>query len=259
MSHLRALLRLPLLALVTAVLFLGWLLTRPLEWLSPSLGAHTHFFLVRTWARSLAWILNVQIEVQGDSGPPPRFVVSNHLSYLDVIVLFTAIDGFFVAKSEVASWPILGFLARSTGTLFIDRTRKSDLTRVTALVERVLDSGANVLLFPEGTSTQGASVLPFKPSMFEAAIRGSRPVSAASVTYSTPEGAPPAHLAVCWWGDMTFSKHCYELIGLRSISARVVFAGQPIVAPDRKSLALLAHEAVESIFTPVARCSGCGA
>ncbi len=253
MSHVRSLLRLPLMAIVTGLLFVLWLLTRPLALFSAALGRRTHFALVRTWARGLAWILNVEIKVSGNQLKPPVFLVSNHLSYLDIIVLLSVVDGFFVAKSEVASWPILGFLARSTGTLFIDRSRKSDLRRVTPLIEEILDSGSNVFVFPEGTSTQGEEVLPFKPSMFEAAIRGKVPVSAASLTYSTPSDGPPAHLAVCWWGDMTFLKHCYELVGLKAIQATVTFTGQPLIAEDRKSLALDAHEAVNSIFTPVAR------
>lgn len=253
MSHLRALLRMPLMALATGILFSLWLLSRLLVLFSAKLGRRTHFFIVRTWARSLAKILCLKIDVEGELASPPVFLASNHLSYLDIIVLLSVVDGFFVAKTEVASWPILGFLARSTGTLFIDRSRKSDLQRVTPLIESVLDSGANIFVFPEGTSTKGESVLPFKPSMFEAAIRTESRVLAASLSYRTPSTGPPAYLAVCWWGDMTFLGHCYALVGLRSIRALVRFAEEPLVDNDRKTLALRAHRSVESIFTPVAQ------
>ena len=252
MSHCRALLRLPLMFLATAALFALWVLSRPLGWLKVGFGRASHFWIVRTWARTLGWILRVKIEVFGEPARAPHFLVSNHLSYLDVIVLFSVVDGFFVAKSEVASWPVLGFLARSTGTIFIDRSRKSDLRRVTPLIEKVLSSGANVIVFPEGTSTQGTSVLPFKPSMFEAAVQGSASVAATSLTYRTPQGEASADLAVCWWGDMTFMKHAYQLVGLKRIEAVVTFFSETIEHDDRKGLALAAQQAVESIFTPVA-------
>lgn len=256
MNHARALLRFPALGLVTALVYLAWVLSRPLGWLSFDLGRRTHFFFVRTWARAFAWILGVRLEVRGAPRPAPFFLVSNHLSYLDIVVLFSVVDCFFLAKSEVAHWPILGFLARSTGTLFIDRGKRSDVARAIEEIRRILDSGAGVVVFPEGTSTRGASVIPFKASMFEVAIRTDHPVSIASLSYKTPEGAPPAHLAVCWWGDMTFLKHCYELVGLPSIRAEVTFAAETVSAPDRKTLARTAHRAVEKIFTPVV---GCGA
>lgn len=251
MSHVRVLLRLPLMGLVTGLLFSFWLLSRPLGLISASLAQKTHSVVIRSWARSLTKILNVNISVRGTRGEPPYFLASNHLSYLDILVFFSSVDGFFVAKSEVASWPILGFLARSTGTIFIDRSKKSDLRRVTPLIEKVLASGSSIFVFPEGTSTRGTEVLPFKPSMFEAAIRSKMPVYAASISYSTPKTGPPAHLAVCWWGDMTFMDHCYRLIGLKSVEATLTFASSPIFAEDRKLLAQRAHQEVESIFIPV--------
>jgi len=251
MSHLRALLRLPLLALATGMLFTLWLLSRPLGLVSSALAHRAHVAIVRAWARSLTKVLNVKIKVRGSGIKPPFFLVSNHLSYLDILVFFSSVEGFFVAKSEVASWPILGFLARSTGTIFIDRTKKADLKRVTPLIGKVLASGSSIFVFPEGTSTRGAVVEPFKPSMFQAAIESEIPVCAASVNYSTPASEPPAYLAVCWWGDMTFLDHCYRLIGLKSITATLSFASTPIFAEDRKVLAQRAHQEVESIFTPV--------
>ena len=253
MSHLRALTRLPAMLLSTGVLFGLWLLSRPLGLINRAWSRHAHVVLIRAWARSLTSILNVDITVRGMSPPPPFFLVSNHLSYLDIITFLSVVDGFFVAKSELASWPILGFLARATGTLFIDRSKKSDLRRVTPLIEDVLRSGSNVLVFPEGTSTRGAEILPFKPSMFEAAIRANVPVAAASVTYATSKASPPAYLAICWWGKMTFVGHSYKLLGLKAIRASVSFSGTPILASDRKILSRLAQQEVESLFTPVAQ------
>jgi 1-acyl-sn-glycerol-3-phosphate acyltransferase len=248
----RAALRLTALGLVTAVIFTSWVLTRPLTLVSQKLGTRSHSFHMRLWGRAVVRILGIEVEVRGKPPEPPFFLVSNHVSYVDIGVLMSQLDGVFLAKSEIAGWPILGFLARSTGTLFIDRTRRTDLPRVIAQVRGVLDSGRGVVVFPEGTSTRGASVEPFKPSIFEVPIRTGTPVSHASVTYATPPGSPPAWLAVCWWGDMTFVKHFLDLLTLPGFRSIVTFGAEPVTAEDRKSLAAEAWRAVTDEFIPVA-------
>lgn len=251
MSHLRAILRLGPIALITGTVYALWLLSRPVSWIIPGFGIRAHNFLTRNWARGILFVQGVHVEVRGTPPKAPFFLVANHLSYLDIVVLFSAVDGYFVAKSEVARWPIMGFLARTTGTLFIDRARKSDLNRAMKLIEGVLRSGSGIIIFPEGTSTKGESVWPFKPSMFQSAMRENMPVSVASLHYATQPPSRPAHEVVCWWGDMTFADHAWELIGLPRVDARVTFGSERIVEEDRKTLALRAHEAVESLFTPV--------
>lgn len=232
--------------------YLVWLVSRPLGLVSARLSREAHHACVRTWARGMARILGVRIEVRGEPPAAPFFLVANHVSYIDIVVLFTRLDGLFLAKAEIARWPVLGFLARSTGTLFVDRGRKSDLLRVIEEARRRLEGGFGVVVFPEGTSTDGSSVQPFKASIFQVAAANGLPVSCASVSYVTPESAPPARLAVCWWGDMTFGRHFLELLTLPPFRALVSFGAEPIVAPDRKALALESHRAVEALFTPVA-------
>lgn len=251
---LRASLRLPTLALVTAVIFASWVLTRALGLFGPRAATRSHFFHMRLWGRVVVAILGIEIEVRGVPPKPPFFLVSNHLSYVDIGVLMSRIDCVFLAKSEIAGWPILGFLARTTGTLFVDRRRRTDIPRVIARVQAVLDSGRGVVVFPEGTSTRGASVQRFKPSIFEVPIRTGTPVSHASLTYATPPGAPPAWLSVCWWGDMTFVKHFLELLTLPGFRSTVTFGAERVTADDRKTLAAMAQRAVADEFTPVAGC-----
>lgn len=248
----RASVRLPAIALSTAAFYAAWVVTRPLGLASAALGRRTHHAVVRAWARTMLALLGVDLRVVGRPPAAPFFLVSNHLSYLDVPVIFSALDGFFLAKSEIAGWPVMGLLARTTGTLFVDRGRKSDLLRVIGEVERVLAGGGGVMVFPEGTSSRGEGVLPFRPSLFEVAARAELPVHFAAVTYRTPKGAAPADLSVCWWGDMAFGSHFLSLLTLPRILATLTFGPSPIEGSDRKDLARLCHQAVDGVFEPVA-------
>ncbi|HSE97439.1 MAG TPA: 1-acyl-sn-glycerol-3-phosphate acyltransferase [Blastocatellia bacterium] len=208
-------------------------------------------FMFRSWARATARLLSISIEVRGTPPRPPFFLVSNHLSYVDIVVLASVIDSVFIAKAEVSRWPVIGALCRSVGTIFIDREKRSDVARVNALIEEALASGKGVMLFAEGTSTEGATVRQFKPALLEQAAVLRMPVSYSAVSYSTPAGEMPAHLSVCWWGDMTFLDHLYGLFGLREIRATLAFGPRPIQEADRKLLAIKLREAVEEQFVPV--------
>lgn len=251
MGILRACLRIPALAVVTALLFVGWLLTRPTGWFSASAGARSHRLFQSSWARSVVRILGIQLHVRGEPPRPPFFFASNHLSYIDIVVLLSRLDGTFLAKKEVAGWPVLGFLAQSVGTLFIDRTQKSDVVRVNALMAQRLARGQGVIVFPEGTSTDGSQVRPFRASVFEVPLQAGLPVHYGSLSYETPAESQPANLSVCWWGEMTFAGHLLSLLALPRIEAWLVFGDEPIEAKNRKSLALCTERAIVRQFRPV--------
>ena len=251
MGTARILLRLPLLALSTSGLYALWLLTRPTSLVSRAAGLRSHGWIVATWARSVLWILGVRLEVRGPCPLPPFFLVSNHLSYMDIPVMLSRLDANFLAKSDIASWPLLGWLARSTGTLFVDRAQRTDLKRVIPEVRAALASGRGVIVFPEGTSTMGAEVLPFRPSIFDVPSRAQVRVSVACVHYSTRLPSPPAHLSVCWWGTMEFLPHFFELMRLPRLEARLSFSADSAWFEDRKQLALDAHRRVAELFEPV--------
>jgi 1-acyl-sn-glycerol-3-phosphate acyltransferase len=108
-----------------------------------------------------------------------------------------------------------------------------------------------VVIFPEGTSSRGATVEPFKSPLLALATRLGRPVHYAALGYRTPPGQPPADQAVCWWGNAPFGAHAFGLLGLRGIEATVDFGPDAIAEPDRKLLAERLRAAVEEIFTPV--------
>lgn len=252
MDRVRATWKLLLFAATTLPLFTAYLLGQLISRPFPRARARAHSSMVRRWARVAAWCLSMRVIVEGAPPKPPFFLVCNHLSYLDVIALLTCVDGTFLGKSEIASWPLLGALARGVGTLFIDRTRKRDLVRVSELLRRELRDGRGIVVFPESTSSPGDAILPFKASTLEVAVEFGLPVHCASIRYETPPGAAPARLAVCWWGDMSFTPHIFEMTALPGFTARIRFAAEPVRGSDRKALAHSARAVVSTLHAELA-------
>jgi len=251
MAHLRAISRLSALCVVTCAMFVLLVAGLALLITSQSLRSRWRGRLLCWWAKATAALLNVKIAAIGPAPPPPCFLVANHLSYLDVVVLATQMDCRFIAKRDVSSWPLIGLLCRTVGTLFIDRNNRRDLVRVNAATGRAMREGVSVVLFAEGTSSKGATVLPFKPGLLELAARDELAVAYAALSYGVPRDEPPAHLSVCWWGDMRFIGHLAGLARLSAIEATVVFGRESVRAADRKQLARELHAAVLEEFIPV--------
>jgi 1-acyl-sn-glycerol-3-phosphate acyltransferase len=142
-------------------------------------------------------------------------------------------------------------LCRSMDMIFIDRERRADIPRVLGLIEKAWQKKQGVIVFPEGTSSKGDALLPFKPSLLEPAVKARFPVSYASLTYQTPPHETPAYLSVCWWGDMTLAPHALDLFRLSEFHAKIVFGAQTFSEDDRKVLAQKLRQAIEQQFTPV--------
>lgn len=174
--------------------------------------------------------------------PTHGLLVSNHLSYLDVLVLSSITPAIFVAKREIRSWPVLGWFTQLAGTLFIDRERRTHVGPVNAGIQVALERGALVVVFPEGTSSDGRTVLPFKSSLLEPATQPTYPLQAGCIEYAIADG--DAQREVCYWGDHTFFPHMLNLLGKRTIRARVSFAQVQNRSPDRKELARQLHAEV---------------
>ena len=200
--------------------------------------------LFRATCRALLRLLRSEVRISGPLPRPPYLLVSNHLSYLDVLVFASRLPGRFVAKKEVRSWPLLGPMCKGFGTIFIDRSDRRDIPRVLAEIEVSLERGEGVILFPEGTSSSGDEVRSFRSPLLALPAREGLPVHAAALRYRTPEGEPPARDAVCWWGETALLPHLLGLFRLSRIEAFVDFAPEPIVDEDRKRLAERLREAV---------------
>jgi 1-acyl-sn-glycerol-3-phosphate acyltransferase len=163
-------------------------------------------------------------------------VVSNHLSYVDIMVYGAAMQCVFVSKSEVKGWPIFGWLATLAGTIYVDRKRRIDTFTANEDISRVMQQGLRVVVFPEGTSTGGDEVLSFYPSLFEPAVTHRLPITSAYLSYEVQGGTVAQHVA--YWGDMTFFPHLLRLLQLGEIRAKVCFSESPKVFADRKTAAL---------------------
>lgn len=247
----RATLRLAGFAGWTTVCAVAWCLLRAARALMAPSGRWERAAM-RRWALGVLRLLGVRVSVRGRPPRPPFVLVANHLGYLDIAVLASALDARFVAKREVRGWPGLGALAALVGTLFIDRTRPRDAVRVNDAIGRALAEGDGVVLFAEGTSTDGRAVRPLCPALLEGAAREGLPVRVATLRYATraDAGDPPASHAVCWWGAMTFLPHFRTLCGLAGIHAELRFADEAVRAPTRRALAGAAHAALVRHFTP---------
>ena len=177
-------------------------------------------------------------------GVPPTtgLLASNHLSYLDILVLVSLMPAVFVAKSEMRRWPVFGWFASLSGTLFVVRARRSDVTRMNTEIKRTLSGGNVLVLFPEGTSWNGSEVLPFKSSLLEPIVGSKHPLTVAHISYTLADG--DVMNDICYWGDMTFFPHLLKLMTKKRIKARVCFAPVQNPAPDRKQLAAQLHAEV---------------
>ena len=224
------------------IVYGAWTLAlAPLQLLALALGRPLVERIPLIYHAGVLRIFGISIERRGaPSAARPTLFVCNHVSYLDIEALGALVAGCFVAKREVSSWPLFGQLARLQRSVFIERRRLRAGGQRDAIAAR-LDGGDNIILFPEGTSSDGNRVLPFKSALFAVADRPLT-VQPVSIAYTKLDGAPlPRHLRphVAWYGDMELAGHLWHLLGLGALTVAVEF--HPIVTaddfPSRKALA----------------------
>lgn len=196
--------------------------------------------------RLVCRILSIDVSIAGEiSSARPTLFVFNHISYLDIEVISAAVETCFVARSDMARWPLFGWLAKLQQTVFVDRRARTVATERDELARR-LDAGHNVVLFPEGTSSDGSQLRPFKSAFLSVAQRhvGGRPllVQPVTIAYTRLDGMPigrPLRPFVAWYGDMDLGPHLWFVLGMGRLTAELRF--HPPVTIDelgsRKALA----------------------
>ena len=206
--------------------------------------------MVRIWAVAVSRLMGIRFRIEGAPPDPPFFLVSNHLSYVDILPYFIYLDCVFIAKSEIRSWPLIGKMAASVGVIFIDRELKRDVRRVNRLIASNITEKVGVVLFPEGTSTGGDRVKEFKSALLRFAAQNDFPVSYASIRYWTGDPGKSPSEWICWWGDMTFADHFFNMLKLKSFDTIVTFGDNRVSDTDRKKLARKLHQLVNQQFLP---------
>ena len=210
----------------------------------PALASH----FTAAWSRGVLRILGLDLRVHGRPPRPPFFLVANHLGYLDIALVASQVPCTFVSKREVSRWPGLGLLANLAGTLYVDRGSHRDADRVSRLITGHFAAGGSLALFPEGTSSPGFEVGPFRSPLLAYPAAAGLPVYAAAIRYRAPEGHPPAAMSMAWWGEAAFLPHFLALFRMPGMRADLSFAPDAVARSDRKALAAALHGAVAERF-----------
>jgi len=229
---------------------------RPMQGLHRPWTAH-----VPQWvSRAVFRVLGMRHETEGAPMHAHGAVVANHSSWLDIFALNARKRIYFVSKSEVAGWAGIGLLARSAGTVFINRNPREARAQ-TEMFETRLQMGHKLLFFPEGTSTDGFRVLPFKTTLFQAFfsphLLHDAHIQPVSVIYTAPRGEDPRFYG--WWGDMEFAPHLLAMLAARRHGAVRVVYHAPVrvdAFDNRKALAASLEQIVRAGMPPDRRGAG---
>jgi 1-acyl-sn-glycerol-3-phosphate acyltransferase len=201
-------------------------------------------------SRISLWLLSIPVKRFGSPLEKAGALVANHSSWLDIFALNSSQRLYFVSKSEVAKWPGIGLLAKATGTLFIRREAKEAIVQK-KLFEKRMKMGHRLLFFPEGTSTDGMRVLPFKSALFQAFfdldLNLECFIQPVTVTYFAPVNEDPRFYG--WWGDMSFTFHLLKTIASRRQGSIEIRYHDPLLVSNfakRKELAAAAEKIIRS-------------
>ena len=202
----------------------------------------------------LQWVLRSSLRIVGGRlrvvGEPPRsgLIVCNHLSYIDIAALGASCPCAFVSKAEVRAWPFIGWAAELAGTVFVRRAHRSEVAGQVEDIKHAIARGVPIVLFPEGTSTDGSQVLPFRSALLQAALETGCDVTPAALSYRAD---PPGDSIkdICWWGGVGFVPHLWRFLALPSFNATVVFGSSRPARADRKAEAIVLREEVLRLTT----------
>jgi len=246
--------------LLLAVFFAATIALIPAQWLLLKTGSRGAEWLPHYYHRFLCWLLDVRVSVSGEiSRGRPVLLIANHISWLDIIVISSVAPVHFVAKREVADWPFFGLMAKLQRTVFVDRERRSTVRDTAHEIAGRLDAGERIVLFAEGTSSDGNQILPFKSALIAAAALAAEEegegadVQTLALAYTRLHGLPMGRVArthVAWYGDMDMVPHVWGLLRQGPLDAQVQI-GAPLRLDnvrDRKKLAAISEAQVRRHF-----------
>ncbi|MDA8361290.1 MAG: lysophospholipid acyltransferase family protein [Gammaproteobacteria bacterium] len=169
--------------------------------------------VVRWWHATLLKILGLRLQVLGVPAPAPTLIVANHISWIDIAAIGAVTPGRFVAKAEIRDWPLIGWLAARAGTLYIRRGDRRASAAVADEITQAFLRDQSVILFPEGTSTDGRDVRPFHPRLLMPAIEAQCPVQPVALRYPARDGG--VHPAAPFINDDSLLEHLWRLMRVR--------------------------------------------
>lgn len=224
--------------LSSTIMFSPWLHSRVPHWVPKK--------LVTMWSWILCKILKIRIIYYGERVPSPALFVANHISWLDVFALLGTFHVIFLVKEEVAHWPLLGYLVKTVGNLFVKRGTSDSSQKANEDLAVALTRGYNVLFFPEGTTTDGTSMKRFHGRLFQSAIQTGATIQPIALRYPSGDGVSTIAPFI---GDDTFFAHTWRVFGEKEIVLEIWFC-PPIVAAAQKrnELAAYTHQQINHVL-----------
>lgn len=202
----------------------------------PFCSSSRRLSLKRRWSRRLLAILAIRLEAAGSEIVPGSLIVANHISWVDILAINALVPVAFVAKSEVRDWPLIGWLAANTDTVFLRRGSRGHAKIVNREIDTLLNAGKLVAIFPEGTTTDGSSLLGFHAALLQAAIETHCPVQPLAISYESARGG--RSLTPAYVGDTRLLNSLDAILAEPGIVARLkLLPAQSVVGSDRRQLA----------------------
>lgn len=210
----------------------------------PWLQAPARHERIRWWAAKMLRMLGMRLEVQGLFKPGAKLIVANHISWLDIMAVHAVCpQARFVSKAEVQRWPLVGRLVDAAGTLYLERERKRDALRVVHQMAEALTAGGTVAAFPEGTTGDGRSLLPFHANVLQAAIATATPVQPVALRYADAQHAVSPN--ALWLGETTLAGSLWMLASAEGLVAQVrVLPPMASAHADRRALAATLRDTI---------------
>jgi len=201
-----------------------------------------HRQFIKKWHQAAVWIVGIQTEYSGAGFSNGALIVCNHVSWLDILVLGSRYPVIFLAKAEIAGWPVLGYVVRKAGTLFIARGTGS--AGAVESISGALSMNQSVVIFPEGKTTDGLDVARFAPRLFQAAISTDKPIQALGLHYHDCRGGTLIELS--YIGDISFMQSLWKVLCVRGKSVKIHLFSPVSVPESRDSVSKNAREQIRN-------------